>query len=67
MIANHSDGVVPMRVLNEFLSNHSGATATEYGLIVAGISLTLAFALQSVGLGLNATFNALVADLSTAQ
>jgi pilus assembly protein Flp/PilA len=59
-------GVVPMRVFKEFLSNDSGATTIEYGLIVAGICLALIFALQSVGTGLNATFTALVTGLATA-
>ena len=40
-----------------FLKNESGATAIEYGLIAAGISVAIIAAVQSVGSNLNATFS----------
>ena len=37
-----------------FLKNDSGATAIEYGLIAAGISVVIIGAVQGVGSSLNA-------------
>ena len=45
-----------MSRLMDFLSNESGATAIEYGLIAAGISVAIIVAVTSVGSGLNTTF-----------
>jgi pilus assembly protein Flp/PilA len=39
-----------------FLRDESGATAIEYGLIAAGISVAIIVAVQSTGSGLNTTF-----------
>jgi pilus assembly protein Flp/PilA len=39
-----------------FLRDESGATAIEYGLIAAGISVAIIVVVQSVGSGLNTTF-----------
>ena len=39
-----------------FLKDESGATAIEYGLIAAGISVVIITAVQAVGGNLNATF-----------
>jgi len=44
--------------LSRLLSNESGATAIEYGLIAAGIAIVIIAAVQSVGTGLTAMFNA---------
>ena len=53
-----------MRALAKFLQDDSGATAIEYGLIAAGISVVILIAVNSVGTTLNTTFtnvkNALV-------
>jgi pilus assembly protein Flp/PilA len=38
------------------LSNESGATAIEYGLIAASISVAIILAVQTVGTNLNTTF-----------
>jgi pilus assembly protein Flp/PilA len=51
----------------QFLHDESGATAIEYGLIVAGISIAIAGVLNAVGSGLNGTFNTLIADLASAH
>jgi pilus assembly protein Flp/PilA len=39
-----------------FLKDESGATAIEYGLIAAGISVAIIVAVASVGSSLNTTF-----------
>jgi pilus assembly protein Flp/PilA len=39
-----------------FLKDESGATAIEYGLIAAGISVVILAAVQTVGSRLNGTF-----------
>lgn len=41
----------------DFLNDESGATAIEYGLIAAGISVAIIVAVQSLGSNLTATFN----------
>jgi pilus assembly protein Flp/PilA len=43
-------------MLARFLKNDAGATAIEYGLIAAGISIAIIVAVQGVGSGLNTTF-----------
>jgi pilus assembly protein Flp/PilA len=39
------------------LSDQSGATAIEYGLIAAGIAIAIITAVNSVGTALTGTFN----------
>jgi pilus assembly protein Flp/PilA len=46
------------KFLADFLSDESGATAIEYGLIAAGIAVAIIAAVQSVGTALNANFTA---------
>jgi pilus assembly protein Flp/PilA len=41
---------------SRFAQDESGATAIEYGLIAAGISVAIIAVLQGVGTRLNATF-----------
>ena len=50
-----------------FLKDESGATAIEYGLIAAGISVVIIVAVQSVGTQLNTTFTSISTALSTAN
>ena len=46
-----------MRImLQRFFNNEQGATAIEYGLIAAGISVAIITAVASVGSSLNTTF-----------
>ncbi|MBC8719085.1 Flp family type IVb pilin [Ochrobactrum sp. Marseille-Q0166] len=45
-----------MRLFNEFLKNESGATAIEYGLIAALISVAIIVAATTLGDNLSATF-----------
>ena len=46
-----------------FLRDESGATAIEYGLIAAGISVAIIVVVQSVGSGLNTTFTSVATAL----
>jgi pilus assembly protein Flp/PilA len=45
-----------MKLFKAFLSNEDGATAIEYGLIAASISIAIIVAVQTVGTNLNSTF-----------
>ena len=45
-----------MSKITQFVRNESGATAIEYGLIAAGISVAIVTVVQTVGTSLNATF-----------
>ena len=45
-----------MKTLVKFLKDDSGATAIEYGLIAAGISVAIIAVVQGVGSKLNTTF-----------
>jgi pilus assembly protein Flp/PilA len=44
------------RLISTFLKNESGATAIEYGLIAAGISVAIIAVVQGVGTNLKGTF-----------
>jgi pilus assembly protein Flp/PilA len=46
-----------MQILKKFLRDESGATAIEYGLIAALISVVIIVAVQTVGTNLQTTFN----------
>lgn len=46
-----------MKVLRLFLKDETGATAIEYGLIVALISIATIAALSTMGTNLSNTFN----------
>jgi pilus assembly protein Flp/PilA len=43
-------------LMKSFLNDESGATAIEYGLIAAGISVAIITVVQSLGTNLNTTF-----------
>jgi pilus assembly protein Flp/PilA len=49
--------------LLRFLSDESGATAIEYGLIAAGISLAIIAAVNGLGTNLSAQFTSINASL----
>ena len=55
-----------MDSLKTFLWDQSGATAIEYGLIAAGISVAIIGVVNALGSGLNATFSTIIADLASA-
>ena len=50
-----------------FVKNESGATAIEYALIAAGISVAILVAVNSVGSSLTSLFNTVATDLTPAQ
>ena len=52
-------------ILLKFLRDESGATAIEYGLIAAGISLAIIVAVNSLGTGLSSKFTAINTSLGT--
>jgi pilus assembly protein Flp/PilA len=53
-----------MRMLVEkFLRNECGATAIEYGLIAAGISIAIIVAVTGLGSSLNTTFTSVQTGL----
>jgi pilus assembly protein Flp/PilA len=45
--------------IRTFLKNESGATAIEYGLIAAGISVAIITVVAGLGSSLNATFTSI--------
>jgi pilus assembly protein Flp/PilA len=49
--------------LLKFLSDGSGATAIEYGLIAAGISIAILAAVNGLGSNLNNMFNSVNSSL----
>ena len=44
-------------LIRNFLLNEQGATAIEYGLIAAGISVAIIAVVQGLGSALNSTFS----------
>jgi pilus assembly protein Flp/PilA len=44
------------RLVSRFVNDESGATAIEYGLIAAGISIAIVAVVVNVGSKLNTTF-----------
>jgi pilus assembly protein Flp/PilA len=46
-----------MKTLKRFAKDESGATAIEYGLIAAGISVAIITVVQGLGTKLNNTFD----------
>jgi pilus assembly protein Flp/PilA len=50
-------------LFKKFLSDQSGATAIEYGLIAAGISLAIIAAVNGLGTTLSANFNSINSSL----
>jgi pilus assembly protein Flp/PilA len=47
-----------------FLKNESGATAIEYGLIAAGISVAIIAVVNGLGTQLNTTFTKVTTELA---
>jgi pilus assembly protein Flp/PilA len=55
-----------MRAIVEFVRDESGATAIEYGLIAAGISVAIIAVVNSLGTQLQKTFSTVSSQLATA-
>jgi len=51
------------RIFFKFLSDESGATAIEYGLIAAGISLAIIAVVNGLGSNLNTKFDSINTSL----
>ncbi len=50
-------------LVSRFVKDESGATAIEYGLIAAGISVAIIAVVQGLGSQLNSTFNSVSSAL----
>ena len=55
-----------MKLVARFVKNESGATAIEYGLIAALISVAIIGGATALGTGLNSVFNSIDAQLAPA-
>jgi pilus assembly protein Flp/PilA len=53
-------------IFNQFLQDESGATAIEYGLIAAGISVAIITVVNGLGSQLKTTFTKISTQLATA-
>ena len=51
------------RIFAKFLADESGATAIEYGLIAAGISIAIIAVVNGLGTNLNNKFDAINTSL----
>jgi pilus assembly protein Flp/PilA len=51
------------RIIAAFIADETGATAIEYGLIAAGISIAIIVAVNGVGVALNGTFSSVNSQL----
>ncbi|MGD9768726.1 MAG: Flp family type IVb pilin [Pseudolabrys sp.] len=54
-------------VLLRFVKDEAGATAIEYGLIAAGISVAIIAVVNGLGSQLKATFSTVKTQLNTAK
>ena len=52
-----------VQLLKDFLADESGATAIEYGLIAAGISLAIIAVVGGIGMKLNTKFGSVNSSL----
>jgi pilus assembly protein Flp/PilA len=50
-------------IMKRFVRDESGATAIEYGLIAAGISVVIIATVQALGANLSGTFNTVAGAL----
>ncbi len=53
-------------LMKRFVKDEAGATAIEYGLIAAGISVAIIAVVNSLGTQLKATFSTITSQLATA-
>jgi pilus assembly protein Flp/PilA len=52
-----------MQLFKRFLQNQTGATAIEYGLIAAGISIAIIAVVNGLGTQLNTSFSSISSQL----
>jgi pilus assembly protein Flp/PilA len=55
-----------IKIMMRFVSDESGATAIEYGLIAAGISVAIITVVNTLGSQLKSTFTNISTQLATA-
>jgi pilus assembly protein Flp/PilA len=55
-----------IKIVNRFAKDESGATAIEYGLIAAGISVAIISVVNTLGSQLKSTFTNISSQLATA-
>ena len=53
----------PMKTIQRFLADETGATAIEYGLIAAGIALAIIAVVNGLGTKLNTKFTSINSSL----
>jgi pilus assembly protein Flp/PilA len=53
------------RLFSRFISDEAGATAIEYALIAAGISVAIVGAVQALGVSVTGNFSAILAGLES--
>jgi pilus assembly protein Flp/PilA len=58
-----AEALTMTKLLKDFLADESGATAIEYGLIAAGISLVIISAVNGLGSKLNTKFASINSSL----
>ncbi|MGO9176994.1 MAG: Flp family type IVb pilin [Desulfobaccales bacterium] len=56
-----------MEKLGNFFKDESGATAVEYGLMVALIAVVIITAVTTLGTNLSSKFNVVAADVAAAS
>ena len=60
---NAKRGALMSKFTQRFLANETGATAIEYGLIVAFIAVVIVIAVSAVGTSLKTDFNSINSGL----
>ena len=63
MLPVKQQGAALMSKVFSFLKDESGATAIEYGLIAAGISVVIIASVNAIGSKLNTTFQSIATSL----
>ena len=61
--ARRNTGLPMRKLVLRFVKNDAGATAIEYALIAAGISVVIVVAVNSIGTSLNTTFSSVSSQL----
>jgi pilus assembly protein Flp/PilA len=56
-----------MATIKRFMTDESGATAVEYGLLVALIAVVIITAVTTLGTNLSSKFNTVATDIASAS
>jgi pilus assembly protein Flp/PilA len=54
-----------VKTFKRFIHDESGASAIEYGLLAAGISIAIIVAVNTLGVQLSSTFTTVSSDMAT--